>query len=166
MTFKRGELTMNQREAMEAELLTCQRKDRAISAVSIAKHAQAKYREFEKLQRDSYAMIADAVDRMVALAEELTDDRAQILDLMGADPGGPGMLLGELQRAEVDLEPVRVRWLGTRSHTMLDRGGYDPPPLGPHAHVLWQACHAILEQKARVRAHEAEIRWIRAHTIG
>lgn len=154
------------RQSLEAEILSRERKDRVARAVSVAKHAQAKYREFEKLQRDSYAMIADAVDRMVALAEELTDDRAQILELMSADPGGPGLLLGELQRATVDLEPVRVRWPGTRGHPMLDRASYDPPPLGPHADVLWQACQAILEQKARERAHEAEVRWIRAHTIG
>jgi hypothetical protein len=128
---------MNHQQAMEAEILARQRKDRAAKAVSIAKHAQAKYWALEQLQRDSYAMIADAVDRMVALAEELTDDRAQILELMSADPGGPGMLLGELQRAEADLEPVCVRWSGTRGHPMLDRASYDPPPLGPHAGVLW-----------------------------
>jgi hypothetical protein len=157
---------MNQQQAMEAEIIARQRKDRASKASSVAKHAQAKYREFEKLQRDAYAAVADAVDRLVQLAEELAEDQAQILEIMNADPGGPGLLLGELQRAEVDLEPVRVRWPGTRGHPMLDRANYEPPPLGPHASVLWQACQAILTERARVRAQEAERRWIRAHTIG
>jgi hypothetical protein len=112
-------------------------------AIHLAKQAQDALQAYEAGAAVAAAVLAEAMERMLNAHAEFAALQHEFLSLLNNAPGGPGVLIGELQRSEVDQMALLTTLPGTgRSpfHT-----GYTPPHVGVYSDLIY----AVVERHLR-----------------